>query len=60
MTKIELTNQYGTYTVTVLKDDLNASDIIDDVVYPVLLAAGYHHKNIEEAFGRSPSEDSPT
>jgi len=50
-TTMSLRNPYGQYTVTVNEADLPIGDILEDVVKPLLLAAGYSEQNIEEYLG---------
>ena len=48
MSKITLENQYGEYSVSTKKEDLHIAEMFDDLVIPVLLAAGYHQGSIDE------------
>ena len=49
-TTLTLQNCDGTYTIEVPKEDLNIESVVDELIKPVLLAAGYHSKNVEEVF----------
>ena len=46
-TEITLHNKYGEYVVRVPRGDLLIGEMFDDVVKPVLLAAGYQRESIE-------------
>ena len=46
-TEITLRNKYGEYTVRVLRGDLLIGEMFDDVVKPVLLAAGYQRESLD-------------
>jgi hypothetical protein len=48
-TTITFTNEYGTYSASVPKDSMACMDVISDLVIPVLLAAQYSRKTIDEA-----------
>lgn len=48
MTKISFENENGKYMVEVDKEDMYLTEIICDLLIPVLLAAGYHYENIKE------------
>lgn len=48
-TIITLTNENGSYAVSVPRTELTASDLITDILIPVLLAAQYSMECIEEA-----------
>lgn len=50
-TTMTLRNQYGRYSITKNMGDLPIGDILADLVRPLLLAAGYGEKNIEEYLG---------
>ncbi len=41
-TTLTLTNEYGSYSITVYKNDLTVDNIIEDLFEPILFAAGYH------------------
>ncbi len=51
MTKLTLENEYGIYSVENRKDDPDLAAVIEFLVIPVLLAAGYHQNSIDEALG---------
>jgi hypothetical protein len=51
MTKITLENRDGKYTVEVSDELVTISDVIDDLIRPVLLAAGFHNDTIDEYLG---------
>lgn len=46
-TTLTLRNEYGEYTVQVNQRELTIAEIIDDLVIPVLLAAGYSREVID-------------
>ena len=48
MTKLTLENIYGKYTIEVPDDNMAMQKVVDDLIIPVLLAAGFHPKTIEE------------
>jgi len=41
MTKIEFTNENGTYAASVPEEELTIQEVIDNCIVPALLAAGY-------------------
>lgn len=45
-TNMSFENSYGHYAVSLPKDDLPLDEIIDSLVRPLLLAAGYHEESI--------------
>ena len=49
-TKITLENEDGVYSVETFKADMTVSEVMDDLVRPVLLAAGYHPDSIARYF----------
>lgn len=48
-TIIVLTNENGSYAVSVPRTELTANDLITDLLIPVMLAAQYSRECIEEA-----------
>jgi hypothetical protein len=50
MTKITMETCYGVVTVEVPEDNLNISQVRDDLLKPLLLATGYHPDNVDELF----------
>ena len=48
MTSITFYSQYGEYSITVNKDDMNMEEIMGELVRPLLLAAGFQPENISE------------
>ena len=48
-TIITLTNENGSYAVSVTRGEMTANDVITDLLIPVLLAAQYSRECIEEA-----------
>ena len=48
MTKIEFTNEYGTYTIELNRDLETVDDVMQWLVKPVLVAATYQLENIED------------
>lgn len=50
MTKITLTNQYGTYTIERDLDNLSIDKFIEDFIIPLLLSMGYDRENIDSCF----------
>lgn len=51
-TTLTLENEYGTYTISVNKQDMSIDEVVDELVVKVLLAAGYHIEIINEVLGR--------
>ena len=47
MTTITIENENGIYTVSIKREDVNLSDLIGELVDPVIRAAGYSFENIE-------------
>lgn len=52
-TSITLSNGYGRYSVELEQGDMTLPDIMDLLVIPALLAAGYRHDTISDYFGES-------
>lgn len=50
-TKLTLENDYGTYSVGINKQDLTIGSMFEDLVIPVLLAAGYQQESIDNCLG---------
>lgn len=48
-TTLVLKNCYGTYTASILKDDMTVDQVIEDLFVAVMLAAGYHPQSVMEA-----------
>lgn len=46
-TTISLKNEDGTYIVSLPRGELDMEAMIHEIIVPMLLAAGYHHKSIE-------------
>lgn len=44
-TTITLKNQYGKYAITAYKNDLDIGEMMEDLVEPLFLAAGYNRKS---------------
>ena len=54
--KISYTNKFGsTFTVEAQCDDTIFA-IVDELIKPLLLAAGFHPKSVAEAFGEEEEE----
>lgn len=49
-TKLTLENEFGTYSVETSYPCVGLSDVIESLMVPVLLAAGYSPENIKEVF----------
>jgi len=49
-TALTLTNEFGSYSVTVNDDGLTMPVLIQRLVKPVLLAAGYHPNTVDKYF----------
>ena len=47
-TNMSLTTENGTVTISVNKDDMTLFDLFDQVIKPLLLAAGYSEASINE------------
>lgn len=50
-TKLTLENEYGTYTIEVPKTDMTVIKMFEDMVEPLLLAAGYQPGSIARYLG---------
>lgn len=48
MSKITLENEFGTYTIDSKKEVEHINDVMDYLVMPLLLAAGYQPSTIKE------------
>lgn len=48
MTTLTLTNEDGTYTIMVRNSALTAQGLIDELVAPIMLAAGYQPKSVND------------
>jgi len=55
-TTLIIENKYGAVTITSVDDDLDIHGMIDDLIKPALLAAGYQPVNVSDAFNEE--EDS--
>jgi len=44
-TTITLKNQYGEYTIVAPRQDLTLPEIMEELIEPLLLAAGYNRKS---------------
>jgi len=51
MTKITLEICYGTYSISVPKDDLDIYEIGDELLIPLSWAAGVHPDVVDKLFG---------
>ena len=49
-TRLELRNPDGHYVVEVLSEDLTMDDLVEGLIKPLLLAAGYHPRTVDDAF----------
>lgn len=52
-TTLTLEDGYGTYTISVNKQDMSIDEVVEELVEKVLLAAGYHINSINEVLGRN-------
>ena len=50
VTKITLENENGTYSISIPHDMLNMAMLIESLLIPVLMAAGYGDETIARAF----------
>jgi hypothetical protein len=48
--KISLTNEYGTYTIELEQEYVQLNDYIENLIIPVLLAAGFVQESIDGYF----------
>lgn len=48
MTKLTLETSHGTYAAEIPQDDLNIDAVFEDLVKPVLYAAGFHPHMVME------------
>jgi hypothetical protein len=46
-TTITLKNEHGEYTITINKGGISIGSVIEDLVIPLLLAAGYAKETID-------------
>lgn len=51
MSKITFEDEHGVYAVEVRKEGMTIVAVIDDLIKPVLLAAGYHPENVADTLG---------
>lgn len=51
-TEIKLINENGEYTIRVNRTEMDINTMIDQIIYPVLLAAGYSERTLDEYIGR--------
>ena len=51
MSKITLTDEHGTYSIDSSHNPVTIIEIIDYLLKPVLLAAGFSEQTVNEAFG---------
>ena len=49
-TKLTLENAYGTYSIEINGSDLDITEMVEQVIKPVLLSATYAPETIAEAF----------
>jgi len=49
-TKITLENENGEYSVAVNNVQMNIDGLIDDIIRPMLLAAGYHPGGVAKLY----------
>jgi hypothetical protein len=52
-TEVTLRNEHGEYTIRVRRTELNVAGMVKDLFKPVMLAAGYAEKNVNEMMGDS-------
>ena len=50
--KITYENEYGTYSIEIPDGNLTISQMMEDLVIPVLLAAGYSKEVIDDYIGK--------
>jgi hypothetical protein len=50
-TKISIRNEHGEYSVEVNKTGMPLSELLEEVIEPALLAAGYSQNAIDECMG---------
>ena len=58
MTKLTLENCYGVYSVEIPEEDFTVEDVVDELMVPVLLSAGYSRNGIDEIFYPECCQDS--
>ena len=49
-TTARLTTEHGSVMISVNKTDMTVNDLFDEVIEPMLLAAGYSKESIESLF----------
>jgi hypothetical protein len=52
-TEVTLRNEHGEYTIRVRRTELNVAGMVEDLLKPMMLAAGYAEKNVDEMMGDS-------
>ena len=50
MTKIEFTTESGAYAIAVHPDNMAIDEVVERLLIPVLMAAGYGDESIRRAF----------
>ena len=45
---LSLTTEYGTVTISVNRDDMTLDELIEHLITPVLLGAGYNSELVKE------------
>jgi hypothetical protein len=52
-TEVTLRNEHGEYTIRVRRTELDVGGMVEDLLKPMMLAAGYAEKNVNEMMGDS-------
>ena len=47
-TKLELINAHGTYTISLHKQGMTVTELFDEMIIPLLQAAGYEKESIRD------------
>lgn len=56
MTKLTLKNRYGRYQIELDREDLTFDELFEELVRPLMLAAGYTEHTIDEYLGADEEE----
>ena len=52
LTRMTFETLGSTYVVEHTEDCMNINELIDTTIRPLLLAAGFHHKTLDQVFGK--------
>lgn len=57
MTRLSYNTEDGEYIVGIVGENLTADEFVNELVRPIMLAAGYHHDAISDALGDCEDKD---